>query len=112
MKNIVKGDIFYADLNPVIGSEQKGCRPVLVIQNNIGNKYSPTVLIAPISTKKEKVLPTHIFVKQFEKIRKDSIILLEQIRVIDKCRLRGYVGKIEEAQMKEVEKAISISFDL
>ena len=112
MKNIVKGAIFYADLDPIIGSEQKGVRPVLIIQNDIGNKFSPTVLIAPISTKKDKVLPTHILIKQFDKIRHDSIVLLEQIRVLDKTRLKGYLGMLEEEQMKEVEEAIIISFGL
>lgn len=112
MKKIIKGAMFYADLDPIIGSEQNGIRPVLVIQNDIGNKYSPTVLIAPISTKKDKLLPTHILIKQFDKLRHDSIVLLEQIRVIDKSRLKGYLGILEQEQMKEVEKAISISFGL
>ena len=111
-ENIVKGAIFYADLDPIIGSEQKGVRPVLIIQNDIGNKFSPTVLVAPISTKKDKVLPTHILIKQFDKIRHDSIVLLEQIRVLDKARLKGYLGMLEEEQMKEVEEAIIISFGL
>lgn len=112
MKNIVRGALFYADLDPIIGSEQQGIRPVLIIQNDLGNKYSPTVLVAPISTRKDKLLPTHILVKQFDKLRHDSIILLEQIRVLDKTRLKGYMGMLEQEQMKEVEKAISISFGL
>lgn len=112
MKNIVRGALFYADLDPIIGSEQQGIRPVLIIQNDVGNKYSPTVLVAPISTRKDKLLPTHILIKQFDKLRHDSIILLEQIRVLDKTRLKGYMGMLEQEQMKEVEKAISISFGL
>lgn len=112
MKNIVRGALFYADLDPIIGSEQQGIRPVLVIQNDRGNKYSPTVLVAPISTRKDKLLPTHIPVKQFDRLRNNSIILLEQIRVLDKTRLKGYMGMLDYEQMKEVEKAISISFAL
>lgn len=110
MKKIIRGSMFYADLNPIIGSEQKGVRPVLILQNDIGNKYSPTVLIAPISTKKDKLLPTHVLIKQFDKLRPDSIVMLEQIRVIDKSRLKGYVGILEKDQMKEVEKTLKISF--
>lgn len=112
MKNIVKGAIFYADLDPILGSEQQGIRPVVIIQNELGNKHSPTVLVAPISTKKDKILPTHILVKQFDKIRHDSIILLEQIRVLDKIRLKGYLGLLDSETMKKVNEAIKISFDL
>lgn len=112
MKKIIRGAMFYADLDPIVGSEQKGIRPVLIIQNDMGNKHSPTVLVAPISTKKDKLLPTHILIKQFDKLRHDSIVMLEQIRVLDKSRLKGYMGMLVEDQMKEVEKAISISFGL
>ena len=112
MKNIVKGAIFYADLDPIIGSEQNGIRPVVIIQNEMGNKHSPTVLVAPISTKKDKILPTHILVKQFDKIRHDSIVLLEQIRVLDKTRLKGYLGLLDKETMDQVNEAIKISFEL
>lgn len=112
MKKIVKGAMFYADLDPIVGSEQKGIRPVVIIQNEMGNKHSPTVLIAPVSTKKDKILPTHILIKQFDKIRHDSIILLEQIRVLDKTRLKGYLGMLEEDTLKQVDEAIKISFQL
>jgi len=112
MKNIVKGAIFYADLDPIIGSEQQGIRPVVIIQNEMGNKHSPTVLVAPISTKKDKILPTHILVKQFDKIRHDSIVLLEQIRVLDKSRLKGYLGLLDNETMEQVNEAIKISFEL
>lgn len=90
---IKRGDIFYAELNPVIGSEQGGTRPVLVISNNIGNRHSPTVIIAPITsrTHTKAKLPTHTEVKDFNKLDKDSIILLEQIRTIDKQRLKQYM---------------------
>ncbi len=112
MKKIIRGAMFYADLDPIVGSEQKGIRPVLVIQNNMGNKHSPTILVAPISTKKEKLLPTHILIKQFENLRHDSIVLLEQIRVLDKSRLKGFLGILEEEQMKQVDEAILISMGL
>jgi len=112
MKNIVKGAIFYADLDPIIGSEQQGIRPVVIIQNEMGNKHSPTVLVAPISTKKDKILPTHILVKQFDKIRHDSIVLLEQIRVLDKSRLKGYLGLLDSDTLEQVNEAIKISFEL
>ena len=112
MKNIVKGAIFYADLDPIIGSEQQGIRPVVIIQNEMGNKHSPTVLVAPISTKKDKILPTHILVKQFDKIRHDSIVLLEQIRVLDKSRLKGYLGILDNETIEQVNEAIKISFEL
>lgn len=112
MKNIVKGAIFYADLDPIIGSEQRGIRPVIIIQNEMGNKHSPTVLVAPISTKKDKILPTHILIKQFDKIRHDSIVLLEQIRVLDKSRLKGYMGILDNDTMEQVNNAIKISFEL
>ena len=114
MKKITRGSIFYADLNPIIGSEQQGFRPVLILQNNTGNKYSPTTMIAPITTKsyKGKKQPTHVKIKQFEKLRPNSIILLEQIRTIDKSRLKGFVCMLSEDQMKEVEKAIHISLNL
>lgn len=113
MKNITRGAIFYADLDPIVGSEQKGIRPVLILQNNIGNKYSPTTVIAPITTKyyKGKYLPTHVKIKQFNKIRPHSIILLEQVRTIDKSRLKGYICPLKK-EMKEVEKALLISFGI
>ncbi len=106
MKKIVKGSIFYADLNPTIGSEQSGIRPVVVIQNDIGNEHGPTTIIAPISTKKNIELPSHVLVKQFDTIRPNSIVMLEQIRVIDKKRLKGYVGTIKNEQLKEIDNAL------
>lgn len=114
MKPIVKGAIFYADLNPIIGSEQQGLRPVLILQNNTGNRFSPTTLIAPITTKNYKCnrVPTHIPVTQFDKLRPNSIILLEQIRAIDKQRLKGYVCNLCDSDMEKVEKAILISLGI
>lgn len=114
MKKIIRGAIFYAILDPIVGSEQRGFRPVLILQNDIGNKYSPTTMIAPISTKqyKGKNMPTHVKIRQFNKLRPNSIILLEQIRTIDKSRLKGFIDTLDEKQMKEVEKALLISFNI
>ena len=114
MKKIIRGSIFYADLDPIIGSEQKGYRPVLILQNDIGNKFSPTTLIAPITSKeyKGRKQPTHVSVRVLNKIRPNSIILLEQIRTIDKSRLNGYVCNISDKDMKMVEKAIKVSLGL
>jgi mRNA interferase MazF len=110
-KEIKRGEVYYADLNPVRGSEQGGDRPCLVIQNDIGNKHSPTVIIAAITAKTKKHLPTHVPVTISE-LPKDSIVLMEQIRTIDKCRISNYVGRIDETQMKKVEQAIDISLGM
>ena len=113
-RNIKRGDIFYAELNPVIGSEQGGTRPVLIISNNTGNRHSPTVIIAPITsrTHTKAKLPTHTEVKDFDKLDKDSIILLEQIRTIDKQRLEQYLGMIPDDMVARVDKALAISVAL
>lgn len=114
IKKIIRGAIFYADLDPIIGSEQGGFRPVLILQNDIGNKYSPTTMIAPITSKeyRGKHQPTHVSVGALNKIRPKSIILLEQVRTIDKSRLKGFVDILNDKQMKNVEKALKISFGL
>ena len=111
---IKRGDIFYADLSPVIGSEQGGIRPVLIIQNDIGNKYSPTIIAAAITSQLEKSkLPTHIELSGKEYgLAKDSVILLEQIRTIDRQRLMEKIGHLSEEEMEIVNNAISISFGL
>lgn len=112
-----RGDIFYADLTEKnsIGSEQVGIRPVVILQNNIGNKYSPTVIIAPITSKtlvKNKI-PTHVLLKKKKsRLIKDSIILIEQIRVIDKKRLKFYSGKLEKNEINKVNEAIRIALGL
>ena len=114
-KLIVKrGDIYYADLSPVVGSEQGGIRPVLVIQNDIGNKYSPTVIAAAITSQINKAkMPTHIELAAKDYgLNKDSVILLEQIRTIDKRRLREKIGRIDDRLMASVNNALSISFGL
>ncbi len=111
---IRRGDIFYADLSPVVGSEQGGLRPVLIIQNDIGNKYSPTVIAAAITSRMGKTrLPTHIDIyAEKAGLAKDSVILLEQIRTLDKRRLKEKLGHLDDAMMNEVNSAIAISFGL
>ncbi len=112
--SVKRGDIFYADLSPVIGSEQGGLRPVLIVQNDIGNKYSPTVIAAAITSQISKTkLPTHIdvFADSYG-LAKDSVILLEQIRTLDKRRLKEKMGHLDDALMSRVDDAISVSFGL
>ena len=108
---IKRGDIFYADLSPVIGSEQGGLRPILILQNDIGNKYSPTVIAAAITSKLNKAkLPTHIELSSLEYgLEKDSVILLEQIRTLDKSRLKEKISSLSYMKMQEVNKAMLIS---
>lgn len=118
--NVKRGDIFYADLSPVIGSEQGGLRPVLIVQNDIGNKYSPTVIAAAITSRMGKTkLPTHIDVRcgidpasAGVGLAKDSVILLEQIRTLDKKRLKEKMGHLDDLMMERVNDAITISFGL
>ena len=108
---VKRGELYYADLSPVVGSEQGGVRPVLVIQNDIGNKYSPTVIAAAITSKLNKAkLPTHIELSSFEYgLEKDSVVLLEQIRTIDKTRLKERIGELSPVKMNQVNKAMMIS---
>ncbi len=115
MDNSVKrGDIFYADLSPVVGSEQGGVRPVLIVQNDTGNRHSPTVIAAAITSQTGKArLPTHIALSAMDcGLPKDSVILLEQIRTLDKRRLREHMGRLDEGMMRQVDSAIAVSFGL
>lgn len=114
MTTVKRGDIYYADLSPVVGSEQGGMRPVLIVQNDTGNKHSPTVIAAAITSQVGKArLPTHIELSgQSCGLSRDSVILLEQIRTIDKSRLRERMGKLDEPLMNEVDNAIAVSFGL
>lgn len=114
MLTVRRGEIYYADLSPVVGSEQGGIRPVLIIQNDVGNRYSPTVIAAAITSQREKAkLPTHISLTASScGLSKDSIILLEQIRTIDKQRLKERMGEIPQEAMKQVDYALEISFGL
>ncbi len=111
---IKRGDIYYADLSPVVGSEQGGVRPVLIIQNDVGNRFSRTVIAAAITTQKDKTpLPTHILLtSQSCGLSRDSVVLLEQVRTIDKKRLKERMGRVEEPYMDQVDRALSISFGL
>jgi mRNA interferase MazF len=111
---IRRGDIFYADLRPVVGSEQGGVRPVLIIQNDVGNRHSPTVICAAITSKMNKAkLPTHVELDTRKcDMVKDSVILLEQLRTIDKQRLREKICHIDEGLQKQVDQALRISLEL
>ncbi|KYO66835.1 type II toxin-antitoxin system PemK/MazF family toxin [Thermovenabulum gondwanense] len=109
-----RGDVFYADLNPVVGSEQGGVRPVLVVQNDVGNKYSPTVIVAAITSQIDKAkLPTHVELKKEDYgLEKDSVVLLEQLRTIDKRRLKEKITFLDNEIMAKVDEALKISLGL
>lgn len=112
--NVKRGDIYYADLSPVVGSEQGGLRPVLIIQNDVGNRYSPTVIAAAITSRMGKNrLPTHIDIHADKVgLAKDSVVLLEQIRTLDKRRLKEKMGHLDDSLMSSVNTAIAVSFGL
>lgn len=112
--NVKRGEIYYADLSPVIGSEQGGMRPVLIVQNDVGNKYSPTVIAAAITSQKYKTqLPTHISVNANNcGLQKDSVVLLEQVRTLDKKRLKERMGNLPQNEMNKIDRALSVSFGL
>ena len=114
MMQIHRGDIYYADLSPVVGSEQGGVRPVLIVQNDVGNRFSPTVIAAAITSRQDKAkLPTHISLNAAGSgLSKDSIVLLEQVRTLDKHRLKEKMGSLDENSMGRVDQALSISFGL
>ncbi|HHT92101.1 MAG TPA: type II toxin-antitoxin system PemK/MazF family toxin [Clostridiaceae bacterium] len=112
---IKRGDIYYADLSPVVGSEQGGVRPVLVVQNDIGNKYSPTIIVAAVTSQVNKSkLPTHLELNanEYKGLSKNSVVLLEQLRTIDKRRLRERVCVLDPVLMKKIDKALLISLGL
>ena len=111
---IKRGEVFYADLSPVVGSEQGGTRPVLIVQNNTGNRYAPTVIAAAITSRQDKtVMPTHINIKGDScGLAKDSVVLLEQIRTLDKQRLKEKTGSLSEKDLEKVNHALNISFGL
>lgn len=106
-----RGDIYFADLDPVVGSEQGGTRPVIVIQNDTGNKHSPTLIVATVTTRirKKENMPTHLLIKDNPAFHEASVVQLEQIRTIDKCRIDNYLGKVTPHEMVAIEKALSIS---
>ena len=111
---VKRGEIYYADLSPVVGSEQGGMRPVLIVQNDVGNRHSPTVIAAAITRQKDKSrLPTHISINADRcGLAKDSIVLLEQVRTLDKQRLKERMGELDEGAMNKVDNALSVSFGL
>ena len=110
---LCRGDFYYADLSPVVGCEQGGVRPVLIVQNNVGNRYSPTVIVAAVTSRMEKhPLPTHVFINRNSVLQKDSIIMLEQIRTIDKSRLLEYIGHLDCRDMRAVDVSLRISLDM
>ena len=112
MKEIKRNDIYYAELDPVVGSEQGGLRPVLILQNDTGNRHSPTTIVAAITSSPRKTnLPTHITI-QTKGLTKESIVLLEQIRTIDKSRLTEFVGSLDKQTMESVDRAIVVSFGI
>jgi len=106
-----RGDIYFADLDPVVGSEQGGKRPVIVIQNDTGNRYAPTLIVATVTTKirKKENMPTHLLIKENPAFREASVVQLEQLRTIDKSRIDDYLGKVTSSEMVAIEKALSIS---
>lgn len=112
MKTVKRGEIYYADLSPVVGSEQDGVRPVLILQNDTGNKHSPTTIVAAITSRKTKAkLPTHVRIT-VKGLKAESIVLLEQIRTIDKRRLTEYIGRLDKNTMGKVDHAIIVSFGI
>ena len=112
--NVHRGDIYYADLSPVVGSEQGGIRPVLIVQNDVGNRFSPTVIAAAITSQKDKAkLPTHIQLSTGASgLARESIVLLEQVRTLDKRRLKECMGRLDTESMHKIDRALSISFGL
>lgn len=109
-RSFKRGEIYVANLSPYIGSEQGGTRPVIILQNNLGNIYSPTLIVAPLTSRlKKKEIPTHYLIEDMEALKENSLVLLEQIKTIDKQRVGEYIGKIPDHDMKSIEKAITIS---
>ena len=107
-----RGDIYYADLNPVIGCEQGGIRPVLILQNNLGNRHSPTTIVAAITSKNDKgAIPTHVMIKKGG-LSRSSMVLLEQIRTVDKSRVRDKIAMLDKEEMERVDKALKVSLAL
>ena len=110
---VKKGDLYFADLSPVVGSEQGGIRPVLVVQNDVGNKFSPTIIVAAITSQTKAKLPTHVELAAADGgLSKNSVVLLEQLRTIDKRRLKERIGTLSENQIPDVEKALSVSLGI
>lgn len=111
-RKIYRGELYYADLSPVMGSEQGGTRPVLVIQNNRGNIHSPTIIVAALTKRTKPALPTHVLLQRVDGLKEDSVVLLEQIRTIDKRRLKEYIGKVKASQITVINHALALSVGL
>lgn len=108
-----KGDIYYADLNPIVGSEQSGTRPVVIVQNDIANKYSPTLIVAPITSVNKKLeLKSHILIPYNNGLYRNSVVLVEQIRTIDKCRLNNYLGRLSISDIRRIDSALIDMLDI
>lgn len=113
IRQVRKGEIYYAELSGTVGSEQDGVRPVLIIQNDVGNRNSPTTIIAPLTSRHDKtVLPTHITLDKRYGLSEKSLVLLEQIRTVDKCRLLNYIGMVDAKTMGQIDDGIRISFGI
>ena len=114
MRRFSRGELYFANLNPVIGSEQGGCRPVLILQNNVGSRFSSTVIVASVSSKpdKKRRLPVHCYLQAVDGLKCPSVVLLEQLRTIDKCRLKRFIGRLNEDCMKEIDQALAVSVGL
>ena len=110
--DIYRGEVYFADLSPVIGSEQGGIRPVLVLQNNMGNRYSPTIIVAAITARYKKPLPTHVPIGGTKGVSQSSVVLLEQLRTIDRTRLCGYIGRVSDNSLSQIDVALKISVGL
>lgn len=111
-RKIRRGDIYHANLNPVIGSEQGGARPVLIIQNDRGNQYSPTVIAASITSRSKHNMPTHVILREIYGLEKESVVLLEQLRTLDKKRLGKYVETLDRYHMEKVDRALCVSLGI
>lgn len=111
-KPILRGDVFYADLGATVGCEQNGIRPILILQNNIGNLYSPTIIVAAITSSHKKPLPTHVKIHGIHSLNQGSLVLLEQIRTIDRSRLRDWIGSLDSECLSKVDKSLKISLGL
>ncbi len=114
MRRFSRGELYFANLNPVIGSEQGGCRPVLILQNDVGNRFSSTVIVASVSSKpdKKRRLPVHCYLQVVDGLKCPSVVLLEQLRTIDKCRLKRFIGRLDEDCMGEIDRALAVSVGL
>ncbi len=114
MRRFSRGELYFANLNPVIGSEQGGCRPVLILQNDVGNRFSSTVIVASVSSKpdKKRRLPIHCYLQAVDGLKYPSVVLLEQLRTIDKCRLKRFIGKVDEDCMGKIDQALAVSVGL